>query len=222
MPLEEFLRSTTGFVTGISALVGSLAALAKVLVEYRTERVRSREESASAGAREMSPLITLLKKTSFAIFVALGVVAGLILVPRLLLSDKPSVRIDTPSPSQPVKVRRAPTGSGSFTVSGSSSAVFKDPDLRIYVLVHPADPFAAGWWIQRPALVDTTGSWTAECWIGNADFPPHPGDKVDIVSVAAEPHVVGGRLEVDDPKDLMPAAQSGIVRFSLGANRGDG
>jgi len=63
--------------------------------------------------------------------------------------------------------------------------------------------------------VDATGSWRAECWIGNTDFPPHAGDEVDVVGVAAKPSAVAGKLHVSDPKDLVPAARSHVVHFTL-------
>jgi hypothetical protein len=234
MPIEDFLRSTVGLVTGISALVASLAALVKALVDLRRESraarpgIASPAESASLPAksqntstepREASPITILLKNTFFAVSVALALVAVIILVPRFFLRDKPSVTIVNPASGDSIEVRRIPTGSGMFEVSGSSSAVFENPDLRIYVLVHPSAPSASGWWIQKPAGVDATGSWYAECWIGDPKFPPQAGNRVDIVSIAAKPSSVEGKEHVNDPKDLMPAAQSGIVRFYLGTIR---
>jgi hypothetical protein len=136
-----------------------------------------------------------------------------------VFAPKPSVAITSPTASQPIEVRLANTGSGSFTVSGTSSEVFSAPDLRVYVLVHPADPPAAGWWIQQPATVEQNGQWSALAWIGSKDFPPHVGDKIDILVVATRPEQVTGLEKVSDPKDIKPVAQSAIVKIGIGVTK---
>lgn len=133
-----------------------------------------------------------------------------------IFTPKPGITISSPPTGQQIEVRLIDTGSGSFTVGGVSSRVFSDPDLRVYVLVHPADPPAAGWWIQQPATVEQSGQWSALAWIGSKDFPPHVGDKIEIVVVVTTPGQVAGFEKVSDPKDLEPAAQSDIVRISIG------
>jgi hypothetical protein len=143
-------------------------------------------------------------------FVVIGILIN-------IFSPKPSVAITNPAAGQQIEVRLAETGSGSFTVSGTSSAVFSDSNLRVYVLVHPADPPAAGWWIQQPATVERNGQWSTLSWIGNKDFPPHVGDKIDILVVVTKPEQVTGLEKVSDPKDIKPVAQSDIVKISIGA-----
>jgi len=146
------------------------------------------------------------------IFIVIGVLIN-------IFSPKPSVSITSPATGQQIEVRLAETGSGSFTVSGNSSVVFSDPNLRVYVLVHPADPPAAGWWIQQPATVELNGQWSTLSWIGNKDFPPHVGDKIDILVVATMPKQVIGLEKVSDPKDIKPVAQTDIVRISIGVTK---
>jgi len=133
------------------------------------------------------------------------------------LAPRPTVAITSPAAGQQIEVTILPaTGAGSFTVAGTSTEVFADPDLRVYVLVHPADPYASGWWIQQPATVDRNGGWSTQAWIGSTDFPPHQGDRIDLLVIAAAPDAVAGRTQVSDPKDLSPAAQSDIVQVSIG------
>lgn len=130
-------------------------------------------------------------------------------------TPKPTVEITSPSANQQIEVRLANTGSGSFIVNGISSKIFSDPDLRVYVLIHPFDPPAAGWWIQEPAAVEQNGQWSTIAWIGSKDFPPHVGDEIDILVVAARPELVRGLVKISDPKDVNPAAQSDIFRVSI-------
>ena len=132
---------------------------------------------------------------------------------------KPSVTITSPSTSQQIEVRLADTGSGSFTVSGISSEVFSAPNIRVYVLVHPADPPAAGWWIQQPATVEKNGQWSTLAWIGDRNSPPHAGDKIDILVIATKPEHVAGFDKISDPKDVKPVAQSDIIRVSIGITK---
>jgi hypothetical protein len=134
-------------------------------------------------------------------------------------SPKPSVAITDPAMNQAIEVRTIDTGPGSFTVSGISAEVFSDPDLRVYVLVHPADPPAAGWWIQQPATVEQNNSWSTIAWIGSKDFPPHAGDKIDLLVVVTKPENVIGFVNVSDPKDIKPLAQSNIIRVSISATK---
>lgn len=136
------------------------------------------------------------------------------------LAPRPSVAITSPAAGQQIEVTILPdTGAGLFIVTGTSTEVFAEPDLRVYVLVHPADPFASGWWIQHPATVDRNGRWSTQAWIGSTDFPPHQGDRIDLLVIAAGPDAVAGRTQVSDPKDLGPAAQSDIVQVSIGTLR---
>ena len=214
MPAAEFLRGTTSLIVGIAAF---LAAIASLLKAFKDLRPSNRGETSSPSEeRAASTAMILLRNLFFNIGVTLVLLSAILLGTRFILPSEPEVAIRNPSPGQSVDAWIAPTGSGAFTVTGASSAISSNQDLRIYVLVHPALPSAAGWWIQKPALVNTTGSWSAESWIGSSEFPPQVGQEVDVVAVAAEPDIVAGQTHVDDPKDLRPAAQSEIVHFKIG------
>lgn len=214
MSVESFLRSTASLVAALGTLVAAAASLAAALKGFwATRPLEPRAEKST----QPSALISLLKMPAFDLGILLILLSVGIFVARQLVPPPTEVAITTPGEGQAIEVRLLPeTGSGSFTVSGTSDEVFDDDSLRLYVLVHPADPFAAGWWIQQPVAVDRSGRWTTQAWIGNADFPPHVGDKVDIVAIAADPAEIGGRTQLSDPKDARPAAQSDIVSVSIG------
>lgn len=133
------------------------------------------------------------------------------------LTPKPTVDITSPRSGEAIEVKLIETGSGSFLVSGRSERVATDPNVRVYVLIHPSDPFAAGWWIQTPVVMDSDGHWYGQAWIGNLEFPPEVGHTLDILAVVAYPDKVQHRVKVDDYKDLNPIAQSDIVAVRIGS-----
>jgi hypothetical protein len=222
MALEEFLRSTIALIAAIAALVGAVATLIKVIVEL----IRLKQERRERLLKEKGPIpptsSPVLRRFLIATLV-LAILGGGIFWARATLPPPPpppplppSVTITAPIDREAVEVRLASTGSGAFTVSGTSSGVFSDPELRLFVLVHPSKPYAPGWWIQQEAIVDPTGSWTAECWIGSPQFPPGMGNEVDIIAIAALPDPLG-RTQIPNPKVIKPAAQSNRVHFSIGS-----
>jgi len=214
MGVESFLRSTASLVAALGTLVAAAASLAAALRGFWATRPPGPRAEKSA---QPSALVSLLKMPTFALGILLILFSVGIFVARQLVPPPTEVAIATPAERQAIEVRLLPeTGSGSFMVSGTSEEVFDDPSLRLYVLVHPADPFAAGWWVQQSAAVDRSGRWTTQAWIGNAASMPHVGDKIDIVAIAADPARVGGRTQLSDPKDAQPAAQSDIVGVSIG------
>jgi hypothetical protein len=144
------------------------------------------------------------------------VVIGLV---YLALAPSPTVGIISPRDGESIEVQIAETGSGSFFVSGNSERVAANPDLRVYVLVHPVDPYGAGWWIQEPVVMDRSGSWSGLAWIGDTDSPPHAGDKLDVVAIVSSPERIQNRPRVDDSQDFRPRAQSHIVSISIKATR---
>jgi hypothetical protein len=51
-----------------------------------------------------------------------------------------------------------------------------------------------GWYLQRPPVsgitrVESEGSWTGLAQLGNAQYPPHDGDLVDVAVSAAQDSV---------------------------------
>lgn len=131
----------------------------------------------------------------------------------------PTVDIASPLSGQGIEVQVSDTAGkksgGLFVVTGNSQSVSSDPNLRVYVLVHPSTPWAAGWWIQSPANMQSDGRWSTKAWIGDAESPPNVGDQLDIVGITASPSQVQNRSWVNDPKDLKPKGQSYIVNLII-------
>lgn len=129
---------------------------------------------------------------------------------------RPSIAITSPARGQDVEVTRIDTGSAYYEVVGTSEHVAGDPELRIYVLVHPSEPSASGWWVQSPSATAPHGRWEGVAWIGSPEFQAQTGAVVQIVAVAARLEDVRSLQHVDDPKDLQPRATSPFVAFTIG------
>lgn len=134
----------------------------------------------------------------------------------LSLLFRPSVATTSPVEGQEVEITHVETCSSYFEVVGTSTRVAGNPDLRIYVLVHPTRLFDPRWWVQSPSAVAPDGRWKGTAWIGNPESPAKPGHVVQIVAVAAQPEDVRSLQHVDDPKDLQPRATSPFVEFTIG------
>lgn len=215
MSVENFLRDPVSLIAALGTLVAAIASLIKAISKLREQTLPSSPEQKPSRS---SALAILLKMTVFVVGVLLALISVGIFTARGLLPPPPRVAITSPASGQQIEIRIfAETGSGSFTVSGTSSEAFTNPDLRLYVLIHPADPFATGWWIQQPATVDRNGQWTTVAWYGAKEFPPQAGNQIDILAVVADPAQVGSRVQTGDPKDIHPVAQSDIVRVRIGA-----
>jgi len=145
-----------------------------------------------------------------------GVLTFFVIGAILSLLFRPSVAITSPVEGQEVEITRVDTGSAYFEVIGTSKHVAGNPELRIYVLVHPARPFASGWWVQSSSATAPDGRWEGVAWIGSPEFQAQTGDAVQIVAVAAPLEDVQGVQHVDDPKDLRPRAMSPFVEFTIG------
>jgi len=189
-----------------------IASVSAILVAIIT-KTSIQPAKRSLSSKALQPMLS---------WTIIGVAAALtfILVSTLLtwLGPKPNVAIANPLDNQLLEVKIIETGSGSFTVSGTLSNVVSDPTLRLYVLVHPVEPSAEGWWVQAPAIIDpSTDRWTSQAWIGNKEFPPHSGDRLALQVVVARPERVQGRVHIDSPQDITPVAQSGIVEAVIGA-----
>jgi uncharacterized membrane protein YuzA (DUF378 family) len=126
----------------------------------------------------------------------------------------PTVTITAPVAGEDVEVQLLPKGGGAFAVRGTSEGIAQDADLRVFVLVHPENPFAAGWWIQSPPVMESNGDWSGQAMIGNPQALPKVGDTLNIVAVAAA-RDVPRQSKADDPKDLKPVAQSKTVRLRI-------
>jgi hypothetical protein len=134
-------------------------------------------------------------------------------------TPEPTVEITSSKDRESIEVRIANKGSGSFLVDGNSAGVSSKPALRVYVLVHPAEPFAEGWWIQPAVVMNSDGTWSGQAWIGDPSSSPNVGDLIDVLAVVAASDQVKGHTKVNDPKDLNPLARSNTVRINIGSIR---
>ena len=214
--MEELLASD---VLGqiIQAVVAIIVAVITYIVGPIVVSWLKRRSSRGKSRPSTQPPNRLMYALASGVMAAITFVGIGLVYPALV--PGPTVEIISPKYGESIEVEIADTGSGSFFVSGNSERVATNPDLRVYVLVHPADPYAPGWWIQPSVAMDLSGSWSGQAWIGDPDFPPHAGDKLDVLAIVASPERVQNRLKVDDPQDLKPRARSHIVSVSIKATK---
>lgn len=130
---------------------------------------------------------------------------------------KPTVSIREPQPNAEVEFRNISGGGMAFTVSGTSSKVVSNNDLRIIVLVHPANPYAKGWWLQPAAIFggEEPDDWEAEVQLGTAGFLPDPGNQFDIWAIVVREEVIPDDGYVVAPEDLSPLARSEKLSITI-------
>jgi len=194
------------------------AIIVAIITKYGVNKVASKNKK-----DEKQALAVKRQQRKFQInfgWIITGVVAaltfGVLGLAYDALSPEPTVNIISPKNGDSIVVKIADTGSGSFFVEGNSTGVIDKMDLRVYVFVHPADPFAEGWWKQPAVVMESDGSWSTQSWIGDKGFPPHVGDLIDIVALVAASEHIQDITKGIDPKDIKPKAQSNIVRFNIG------
>lgn len=125
-----------------------------------------------------------------------------------------TITITSPSEGQQLEVQQgAATKAGSFKVSGTSTGIYPDRKLKIYVLVHPTDP-ASDWFVQPATTLDQNGQWTGPSWIGNLEFAPEPGHQLEIVAIASDKKPAN---QVADQRDLDAVARSSVVKLTIGS-----
>lgn len=126
--------------------------------------------------------------------------------------------IKSPPPGAQIAVEDYANGSAHLRVQGTSQRVFEDAGLYIYVLVHPVQPYAEGWWIAapvRPAATD--GWWRADVWVGSQQSPVQPGNRFELAAVVAPPGMDNLYQPVPEPESLAPLARSRSVEFTIAA-----
>ena len=127
-----------------------------------------------------------------------------------------------PRAGEKVSCSRGADGIYKLSAEGTSSGVSTAThDLLFWV--RPVNPPAdrIGWYLQRPPSNGVTlradGSWTAVAQIGNAQFPPHEGDTVDLAVTIAEKTAIAklkaelGVVVLDQPLGGKSAAVSPVT-----------
>jgi len=106
-------------------------------------------------------------------------------------------------------------GAAQLQVFGTFRRMPEDPQLHVYLLVHPVVPYAGGWWFAQPVRPGPDGWWNAIIWIGSEQSPLQPGQQFELVAVAAPPGREQMPQPVADPDSLAPIARSHTVQFSI-------
>ena len=101
-----------------------------------------------------------------------------------------------PRAGEKLSCSRGADGVYKVTAEGTSSGVSHATHGLLF-WIRPVNPPSdrAGWYLQRPPANGVTdfrsdGSWTAVAQIGNAQYPPHEGDTVDLAVTIAENAVI--------------------------------
>lgn len=102
-----------------------------------------------------------------------------------------SVSLFQPKSGDQVRCRHSPDKVYRFSVEGTSKGLSADSSLLLWVrpVDPPSDTF--GWYLQRPpsngiVRVESDGSWEGVAQIGNAQWPPHEGDVLDVAVTVAD------------------------------------
>src|SRR6185295_3838058 len=95
-----------------------------------------------------------------------------------------------------------------------------DSKRRIYLLIHPDDPPASGWWIQPEVSFLDRGHWQGIAWFGTRGWEAKSGQRLWLQAVVAarrDPLPMGkdGIAWVADPSLLDPATMSDVVRANV-------
>ncbi|MAT97336.1 MAG: hypothetical protein CL608_09360 [Anaerolineaceae bacterium] len=145
--------------------------------------------------------------------VATFVVASLLVN---LLTPGPEINFSNPGEGMSIEVTIIETGSGSFQVTGTSKRIADNSDWNVFVLLHPADPFAEGWWIQPAVTMNTDGQWSGIAWIGDTDNKPEPGDTISLVAIVSELNRAQVPTKINDFSQISPITRSAIVNVVIG------
>jgi hypothetical protein len=110
-----------------------------------------------------------------------------------------SLTLFRPRSGETIDCARGATGVYTCYADGTSQGITA-ANVRLLLWVRPVNPPAEtpGWYLQRAPVtgvtkIDPEGSWTGVVQIGNAIFPPHVGDVIDL-AVSAAPVPVANEL----------------------------
>jgi hypothetical protein len=218
--MAEFLRSTTSIIVEITGLIAAISGLIGVIINIAIVikgRDRKDDKIDEIEPPEIpNPPIKITAMSVYIFFLITGILAfGSIRVGKAFIPPPPLVEID-PIPNNQVDLSLyKPTGAGSFIITGGSSGVYSNQNLRIYVLVHPTEPSAPGWYVQRPVTPGKDGAWQLEVWHGGGTLQPQSGHKLQIVAAVAPALEIEGYKRVNDIVDIAPVAQSRARTISI-------
>jgi hypothetical protein len=144
---------------------------------------------------------------------------------RPIIASSPvtiSVSLFQPKAGEKITSSRGADGIYRLSVSGASSALSDKYGLLLWV--RPVNPPAdrIGWYLQRPPVngiagVEADGSWTGVAQIGNAQYPPHEGNTVDLAVTIADNDEINklmseqGVVVRNQPVGVKSATASGVI-----------
>lgn len=206
MSFDEFVHWCQSLLALVIALFG---AIGSGLTLFKALRDRPKHDSAPAARVRMK-------------YVLSGLFALIALVILVVYLRSPRVAITEPRDGGTVNVMLLDSGSAQFTVRGSAARLASNSRRRIYLLVHPDQPPAPGWWIQPDVAIDSAGHWNGTAWFGTRGWEAKPGQTLWLQAVIAArqnplPAGSDGVPWVSDPEGLEPATASTVVRVSVAA-----
>jgi hypothetical protein len=155
--------------------------------------------------------------------VSFGVSVQEKLVPTAAPSDTLNISLFQPQAGASVRCVRSADGTYRVTVTGASTGVSAG-DLRLLLWIKPVSPPAdvPGWYLQRApvggiSMVEPDGSWSGVAQIGNAQWPPHEGDVVDLAISVVEKQTAeqlmaeGGVVVRDQPLGIKSTTASQVA-----------
>jgi hypothetical protein len=111
-----------------------------------------------------------------------------------------AVELFQPRSGEKVRCSRGADGVYRLSVKGTSLGLSAG-GFGLLLWMKPVNPPSEtpGWYLQRPptngiAKVRPDGSWTGSAQLGNAQWPPHEGDVVDLAVTVADSNTVNGLL----------------------------
>lgn len=101
-------------------------------------------------------------KTRYWVALIIFVVLSIMVIPMVSSQAIPSPAVEIKNPGNRVTVEGY-----IITVEGTSSGL-EDPDLHLYILVHPIA--ADLWWVQSLPTSDRDGSWVSRVYLGTSEL----------------------------------------------------
>jgi hypothetical protein len=219
MSFDTFVHWTQGFLALLIALLTAIpAALGALRAWADWKKAKSPPPpSAPIPPQSQSERLRRRSRVTSVISALLAIVPITILVVYL---KSPKIEITEPRDGGSVSVILENNGSAQLRVQGTATRVAPDSKRRIYLLVHPEDPPAPGWWIQPEVSFLDPGHWQGVAWFGTRGWEAKPGQRLWIQAVVAarrDPLPIGkDRIAwVADPSLLDPATTSNVVRASV-------
>jgi hypothetical protein len=133
-----------------------------------------------------------------------------------------SISLFQPKAGEKIPCSRGADGIYRLTVRGASSGLSDKYGLLLWE--RPVNPPAdrIGWYLQRPPVngiagVEADGSWSGVAQVGNAQYPPHEGNIVDLAVTIADNDEINklmseqGVVVRNQPVGVKSVTASGVI-----------